>query len=220
MNDPNEPSDEFQFHDDHHRDLAGLSGIEQKLEQFKPRRPKLDFAAIEQSASDVKANIPLTATVLQGGKYRSISHLAGPVAASWICGVVVGALCVFYAMPSASNPTVFNKTAEVPILEPDNSPAKLDSAAKLAGSERTEQSNALDEGGTLRLTGRYVKVNEWMNPSDFTRKRVDRIPASSGVAEVTNAMFDANFPQYTPPPPMTQAEFMRELLTESKQVVH
>jgi len=220
MNNPNEPTDESEFHDDHHRELASLTETEERLKQFKPRMPKLDFAAIEQSVSDVKASIPLTATVLQVGKYQSASHLAGPVAASWICGVVVGALCVFFAMPFVSNPTVLNKTVEVPVLEPDNSTAKLDSSAKPASSERTEQPNGLDEESTLRLTGRYVKANEWMNPSDFTRKRVGRIPASSGMADVTKSMFDANFSQYTPPPPMTQAELMRELLIESKQVVH
>jgi len=220
MNNPNEPTDESQFHDDHHRQLAGLTETEQRLRQFKPRMPKLDIAAIEQSASDINTNTPLTVTVLQGGKYRSVSHLAGPVAASWICGVVVGALCVFYAMPSVSNPTDLKRTVEVPVLEPNNSTAKLDSSAKLAGSERTEQPNGLDEEGTLRLTGRYVKANEWMNPSDFTRKRGERIPASSGMAEVTKSMFDASFSHYTPPPPMTQAELMRELLTESKQVIH
>jgi len=220
MNNPNEPTDESQFHDDHRLEFAGRTETEQRLKQFKPRMPKLDIAAIEQSASDMKTNTPLTATVLQGGKYRSVSHLAGPVAASWICGVVVGALCVYYAMPSVSNPTDLNQTVEVPILEPNNSTAKLDSSAKLAGSERTEQPNGLDEEGTLRLTGRYVKLNEWMNPSDFTRRRVERTPASSGMAEVTKSMFDASFSHYTPPPPMTQAELMRELLIESKQVVH
>jgi len=220
MNNPNEPSDESPFHDDHRRELAGLTEAEQRLKQFKPRMPKLDIAAIVQSAGDMTANTPLTVTVLQGGKSRSVSHLAGPVAASWICGVVVGALGIYYAMPSVSNTTDLNQTVEVPVLEPNNSTAKFDSSTMPASSERAEQPNGLDDEGTLRLTGRDVKANEWMNPSDLTRRRAKRIPASSGIAEVTNSIFDANLSQYTPPPPMTQAVLMRELFTESKQVIH
>ena len=239
MNTTTQPIEDSEFDDDQRHELTRLNRTEARLKQFKPRMPQLDIAAIAQLASqrlasekfanDLTTTVPLTASVLQGGSKRSVSHWVGPLAASWICGVLVGASCVLYSTPNPPKQTDFNKTVEIPKSEIPKSEPKVsapdsdtdsDTAAMLAITERFEEANRSEMVGTLRLTGRFVKASEWMNPSELNRRRVENIPASNGIGDSSTSIFDAAFSQYTAPPPKTQAEMMRELLLDSKQIVH
>ena len=230
MNTPTEMIGDSEFDDDQRHEPARLKRTEGRLKQFKPRMPQLDIAAIaqladqqladQQLASDMSATVPLTASVLQGGSKPTVSHWVGPLAASWICGVLVGASCVLYSMPNPPKQTDFNKTVEIPKSEPKVSTPDSDTAAMLASAERSEEANRSELVGTLRLTGRYVKASEWMNPSELNRRRVENIPASIGTGDSSNTIFEATISQYSPTQPKTQAEMMRELLLDSKQVVH
>jgi hypothetical protein len=229
MNTPTKPIEGSEFDDEQRHELTRLNRTERRLKQFKPRMPQLDIAAIEQMANDLSTNVPLTASVIQGDSKRSVSHWVGPLAASWICGVLVGASCVLYFRPNPLSQTDFNNTVEIPKVEiPKVKPkvsapasdTELDMAAMLATTERSAETNRSEVVGTLRLTGRYVKASEWMNPSESSRRRVENIPASHGIDDSSQSIFDATFSQYSPTQPKTQAEMMRELLLDSKQVVH
>ena len=224
MNTPTEMIEDSEFDDDQRHEPARLNRTEGRLKQFKPRMPKLDIAAIEQLVSDLTTTVPLTASVLQGGSKRSVSNWIGPLAASWICGALVGALvgasCVFYSMPNPPEQTGFNQTAELPQLEPKLSTSDVDTEPALAIAQRSEETNRSEVVSTLRLTGRFVKASEWMNPSELNRRRVENTPASNGIGDSSTSIFDAAFSQYTAPPPKTQADMIRELLLDSKPIVY
>ncbi len=231
MNKQNEPFDESSFDDDQHQELGGPNKLlgqdktETWLRQFEPRRPKIDFAVIEREVMDTRASVPLTAAVLLSASKRPAAHMVGPLAVSWICGVAVGALFVFYSMQVASERTAINKPVEgsqPKLSEPIKDVDDVEKA-QLATAEQSDVSDRFEVDSKLRLGGRFVKASDWMEPrhwnqsgSETMANSADSNSIASGLKSVAGSIFS----EYSPPAPTTQAELMRELLRDSNPFVH
>lgn len=244
MNDPNNPFDESLPEDDTISRSARLAGMQQQLKQFRPRQPRLDFAEIESIASgiektqtDASTIIPIAGQVglsMRRTRYPS-SQIAGTIAASWICGVAVGAACVFLLMSnqkpfshdidrSASsdlNRETDRRIAETP--SPIQSGVDKDSVESQKSTEAGQMdlsSGAHEVSSMMRWRGRYVKTSELLSQFGSLREFGSIVAVPTDSSTDSDSHSDSLISQFSPPQPMTQAELLRELLQPSKNTVH
>jgi hypothetical protein len=70
-----------------------LAQTEGYLQSFRPRQPQLDLAAIQRCASATAAAVVNRVSVTGISK----AHLIYAVAASWLCGIAMGASALYFA---------------------------------------------------------------------------------------------------------------------------
>ncbi len=163
------------------------------------------------------------------------SLLAGTIASSWICGAVVGAVCVFFFMSNPEQPMRdgddsasgnFNQDSDHRLAE---TPLPIQNVVEM---DSVEGQTSTDDGqmdlrsgihvvdSTIRWRGHYVKTNELLSHRGSMRELGSTITVTADSTTDSDSFSNSLLSQFTPPQPVTQAELMRELLNPSKDTVH
>ena len=235
MNEPYDPFDELHFDGDQSSKLTGFSELERRLRQFQPRPPRIDLVAIEQAANCMDTSLPAASTLNPVVGMVSSSRFAGTIASSWICGAVVGAVCVFFFMSNPEQPMRdgddsasgnFNQDSDHRLAE---TPLPIQNVVEM---DSVEGQTSTDDGqmdlrsgihvvdSTIRWRGHYVKTNELLSHRGSMRELGSTITVTADSTTDSDSFSNSLLSQFTPPQPVTQAELMRELLNPSKDTVH
>ncbi len=220
MNEPNLPYD-----------ASSPSRLEQRLHSLKPRQPILDIEAIARIADAKSANEVGIAIVPQSKSWYSTRVLAGTVAASWVCGVAVGASVVFFSLskdlPTADNSRVAGKDTEqhreTTAFEPAT-PSQVES--KIAEKIMPAQSDfvgwdvglgaePLQVGMSLRSRNRLVRTGALLRTNAMVRNS-ERSP--SDLQNAIGSFEDVS--TQMPTNPITQAELLKSLLQDANKDIH
>ncbi len=216
--------------------LGALSKSEQLLKQLRPRNPNLDIEAIVCLANSQAAKMPISITPNdRRGKY-STRQLVGTVAASWICGMVVGAACIFLSMSSQRL-----ATQDSDLIASNNVKREVETSPNVTSSQSTDNTSSVNKGDlrainnywqfdlnseplqvgmSLRSRGKLVRANDPSSsrlpvpPIDFN-SNLDRSAASE-----SNSIVEWLDVHFTPPLPTTNAELMKELLQDAVRSIH
>ena len=222
MSEPNNPFDKLLFNGDQSSRLTGLNEMEQRLRQFQPRPPQIDFLSIEDEVNCMVTPVPEASTIIQGVEKVFLSRFAGTIASSWMCGAVVGAACVFFFMSNQKQPMLDrDQLVEIPspiqnVVETDS----VDGRASTVAWPIDVRSESYIVDSTIRWRGRYVKTNEWLSHRGSIRELgVNEVVTTDSTTD-SGPFSSSLLSQFSPPQPVTQAELLRELLNPLKNTVH
>ncbi len=218
MNDPYEPFDELHFDGEQISRPIVFSEMEQRLRQLQPRPPQIDLLAIEREAC-CKVT-PVSSTIIQGVETVSSTRFVGTIASSWMCGAVVGAVCVFFFLSNQKQPMLDrDQLAEIPspiqnVVETDS----VESQTNTASGQMDLRSGTYGVDSALRWRGRYVKMSElFSQPESMRDIGINEVVTTASTTD-TGSFSNSLLSQFSPPQPVTQAELMRELLDPLKDV--
>ncbi len=236
MNDPNNPFDELHFDNEQDRRPSGFGDLELRLKQFRPRPPQIDIVAIEKEANRVETLVTAPTTHFQGVKRYSASQFAGTIACSWICGVLVGAVCVLFftstqkpfshdidrSAASDLNQDTDRRIVEIPppIQSGNEEMDRFESKNSAEAGQIDLSSGAIGVGSTIRWRGLYVKTSELSSQLGSIREFESNGAAAIDSTTDSDSYSNSRLSHFSPPQPMTQAELLRELLQPSKNTVH
>lgn len=221
MNEPNQPYD-----------ASSPSQLEQRLQKLKPRQPILDIEAIAKKADAKPVDQAVTAIVSQSKSWYSTKVLAGTVAASWVCGVAVGASVVFFSLskapPTADDSKIAGKETveqhrETTALTPSPTSQvesmfaekSMQAPSDFSGWDFGLGTEPLQVGMSLRSRNRLVRTGAMASTNAMTRN------SERGSNDLQNAIGsyeDVSTPM--PTNPITQAELLKSLLQDANKDIH
>jgi hypothetical protein len=227
MNESHDPLDEL------NPDEIGNSGIpsemEKRLMQCRPRSPQLDMEAIVRKANIGDASKPFIATGQDKSKRFTTSQLVSTIAASWVCGAVVGSACILFSI-SAEKPTTQNRdpiaSNQIGQANDMNSPANASKLMRETNPQTKDlfyfdwDTEQLQVGMSLPSRGRLVRA---INP--FSGSRSDRramIATSPNLQSTDDSIpFSEPLNDHSPPArSMTQGELLKELSRDAGFRIH
>ena len=249
MNRPFEPNDDSL--------PEHLSDFEQHLKQHRPRAPRLDASILEisktaspaspQSLSE-KGSDPLEATQFHevfvaagegqtpfrigfdpytSRRVSSASRLVGVIAASWICGAVIGGGGMFFSM---SRTTRRVSQAEVKTIHSGAEPGRDEPTNKKESQKPPLFAQELAIAPTQEL---LPNIDEWLGASDKPLHVLTRfgqqkqlpvrslVPTSKTPSEPIDFQdINAITKAFTPSPQVTRAELMQQYLESSARKIY
>jgi hypothetical protein len=224
MNEQNIPSD-----------LGQNAGLEQRLSKLKPRRPFIDIDSIATMAdsSDSATQVVVAEAPPDKGWY-SPSVLAGTVAASWICGVAVGALVVFFSLSNSSSLDRNVDVVGVGIKEVQDATVSMSTAptrSEVAMAEAGVQSRSEDSrwdldlgtmplqvGMSLRSRNRLVRTGSLSSTRAFVRNPEIRSDNQDILQNDRAPNLDAVILNSLPSTAATQSELLKALLDTNRNI--
>jgi len=228
MNEPNLPFDSNRE-----------TGLEQRLNNLKPRQPFVDINAIAKIAdAKVTLNQVVVATSPQSKGWFSPTALAGSVAASWICGVAVGAAFVFLSLPrNKSSDRELNVAEKSPIEKvhettvpmhekPTPSRATMAEAAVAAAKSEFDTweldlgTEPLQVGMSLRPRNRLVRTGRLSTASAQVRSSKRGSSDADESQKVVEGILEAVSRNPLPFTPVTQSELLKTLMHDANQNIY
>ncbi len=197
-----------------------------RLKQYRPRPSQVDIEAIARLANSGEALTRFPAVSQERvGKY-STPQFVGTLAASWVCGVVVGAACIYFSMASQRRST--QDLESIASFNKSNNGESESTAVAVGGDpiamtddlQFDLSTEPLQVGMSLRSRSRLVRASNSITSSQWPIRSTGRNPNLDRSAASETSMiglFDFNF---SPPSPMTKAELMKALLQDSTRSVH
>ena len=235
MNEPYDPLNELHF--DKLSDANVPSEMEERLVRCRPRLPRLDIEAVIKLANPEETSSPATtAGKDRSGRY-STSQLVGTIAASWVCGVAVGAYGIIYSMSNREPTANDNESAasihraEVKEIETEkivNHPTlNADSTiSEFLGNATQDDwladwnSAPLQVGMSLRSRSRLVRATD-SSSYRLSAQMSAGITSQNGTTDnESSSSSDSLDLKFVPTSPMTKAELLKELLKDSRFIIH
>ena len=235
MNEPYDPLDKLYF--DTLSDTDVPSEMEERLAQCRPRLPRLDIEAIIRLANHDESSNPITtAGKDRSGKY-STSQLFGTIAASWVCGVAVGAYGIIYSMsnrePTANdnesaasihraevNEIETEKIAEHPTLNADSTINEFLGNATQDDWLVDWNSAPLQVGMSLRSRSRLVRATDSSSYRLSAQMSAGITSQNRTTDNESSSSSDSLDLKFVPTSPMTKAELLKELVKDSGFRIH
>jgi hypothetical protein len=227
MNQHDDLSDNLDSEEFSNNDIP--SEMEDRLIRFRPRYPKLDIEAIAKIADHESASKLIAVSRSDRSRKLSASQLVGTVAASWVCGAVVGATCIFL-LTTGQGQTTQNRDGIVSIdSTPPNTVESTASATKPASESDAISTDfwqfdldkeTLQVGMSLPTRGMLVRA------SDYSGDRLASRTKMGSTSQKTMTEVDASFESdsidrsFTPARPMTNAELLKELTGDKGFRIH
>ncbi len=206
--------------------------LEQRLQGLKPRQPLLDIDAIAKIADAKSTDQVRLAIAPRSKSWYSTKVFAGTIAASWVCGVAVGASVVFFAL-ATQHPTDVNSRvagADAPGSDREaaaptpTTPSPVES--NFAEGSMSTQSDLvrwdlglgtepLQVGMSLRSRNRLVRTGALASTNAMVRD------SERGSSDLQNALgsFEDTSTQL-PTAPITQSELLKSLLQDTNNDIH
>lgn len=213
-------------------DGSSQSRLEQRLNSMRPRQPLLDIDAIVKIADAKSTDQVRLTNAPQRKSWHSTKFLAGTIAASWVCGVAVGASTVFFALSKDQPTDVHSKVAgtdavgpayeaatpTTTISSPVESNIAEDSMSAQADLVRWDLglgTEPLQVGMSLRSRNRLVRTGALASTNAMARTMM------RGSSDLQNAIgsFEDTSTQL-PTAPITQSELLKSLLQDANKDIH
>ncbi len=211
MNEPYDPSDKMNSDDFSNNSIP--SEMEQRLMQCRPRTPQLDIEAILTMANNEGASKRITARVLERPSRITTSQLVSTIAASWVCGAVVGAASIFFSMSSERTPSQ-NPIASNTL----NLASGLESSANTT-MPTTETSPNSENLWQFDWNVEHLQVG--MSLPFRSKLVLATSPHGDRLSDRTSSSFSDSLDYFLPPvPPMTQGELLKELSKDTGVRIH
>lgn len=194
--------------------------IEQQLQAFRPRAPRLDWDAILPSAVQTLSPIqPRT-----GFTFRQMS-LA--IAASWLLGAVVGGGCIFWSMSAREASLLKTINAKTTNAVPSSPPALTrDNSSSIAVREPVIASQGnVDSAAPLNLSDAAWLSDEPLGVRSLTSAKPQRLTALRSTTQVvtSNSPATSNEMQsraFEPGPVSNRQQLMQQYLKNADQQVY
>jgi hypothetical protein len=221
MNEPEQPYD-----------ASSPSRLEKRLHSLKPRPPLLDIEAIAKVADAKLADQVGIAIVPQSKSWYSKKTFAGTIAASWVCGVAVGASVVFFALSSGhtteaklrvagsdlieqSHEATTSKPTSSTLMESNMAERSMLAQSDLVGWDLVLGTEPLQVGMSLRSRYRLVRTGARASTNAMVR-HLER--GSSDLQNTIGPIEDAS--TQLPTVPITQSELLKSLLQDTNKDIH
>ena len=234
MNEPYDHCDELKYHE-LRNSLEALSESEHLLKQLRPRNPNLDIETIACMVDWNTSKVPFSINPNERPLKYSNRQLVGTVAASWICGVLVGAASLFVFMPShrlatQNSDLIASSDAKREVEPSPNATSKSsDNASSVIEADQIAtndywqfdlNSEPLQVGMSLRSRVKLVRAG------DLPKSRLSLLPIDRNsnqdrsAASESSSIFEQMDINFTPPLPTTNTELMREMLRDAVRSIH
>ena len=206
--------------------------LEQRLQGLKPRQPLLDIDSIAKIADAKSTDQVRLAIAPQSKSWYSTKVLVGTIAASWVCGVAIGASVVFYALSTQPPMDVNSRVAgtDAPGVDREaaapmsTTPSPVES--NFAEGSMSTQSDLvrwdlglgtepLQVGMSLRSRNRFVRTGALASTNAMARTLTRD---SSDLQNAIGPILDDS--TQLPTAPITQSELLKSLLQDTNNDIH
>ena len=223
MNQPIKPDDESLSEE--------LANLVQQLKQHRPRAARLDAAIFESERPIVLASSGSLSENGSESTYSSrrvspVSQLFGVIAASWICGAVIGGGVMFLSM-SRTNPGLSQSGVEIPSGASQPIPAESQHKTEsLRPPLRTHEVAIGSIQNALNIDQLLGSADEPLHV--LTRFSSHKLRTVRNVTPSINKTFEPiDFPEisaitetFSPANPVTRAELMQQYLESSTRRIY